>query len=117
MVSRALGQTSTSNSMPLLEIDNLGIAFEVDGAEARAIDDVSLALAEGEVLGVVGESGSGKSLTALSIQRLLPAAARIVSGSIRFEGRDLLALSEEEMRDIRGARIAQIFQDPLTSLN
>jgi oligopeptide/dipeptide ABC transporter ATP-binding protein len=103
--------------MPLLEIDNLGIAFDVDGVEARAIEGVNIGLEAGEVLGLVGESGSGKSLTALSVQRLLPAAARVVSGAIRFEGRDLLKLSDDEMRDIRGARIAQIFQDPLTSLN
>ena len=103
--------------MPLLDVRDLGVAFDIGGQIGQALGGVSFSLDAGEVLGVVGESGSGKSLTALSIQRLLPAAARITSGSISFEGRDLLALSDDEMRSVRGARIAQIFQDPLTSLN
>ena len=83
----------------------------------RAVDDVSLTLDAGQTLGIVGESGSGKTTLALSILRLLPPAARIVSGQIRFEGEDLLAKSNREMRKIRGKRIAMILQDPMASLN
>jgi len=83
----------------------------------RAVDDVSLTLDAGQTLGIVGESGSGKTTLALSILRLLPPAARIVSGEIRFEGEDLLAKSKREMRKIRGKRIAMILQDPMASLN
>jgi ABC-type dipeptide/oligopeptide/nickel transport system ATPase component len=78
---------------------------------------VSFQLAAGETLGVVGESGSGKSITAFSVMRLLPPAARIDSGRVLFEGRDLLTLPEREMRGIRGARISLIFQEPMTALN
>jgi peptide/nickel transport system ATP-binding protein len=81
------------------------------------VNDVSFQVAAGETLGLVGESGSGKSITAFSILRLLPPAARIVSGEIRFEGRDLLALDEREMQAVRGARISLIFQEPMTALN
>jgi oligopeptide/dipeptide ABC transporter ATP-binding protein len=84
----------------------------------RAVDGVSFALNRGETLGIVGESGSGKSMTALSIMRLVPApAGRIASGSIRLDGVDLTALSERQMRRIRGRRIAMIFQDPMSSLD
>ena len=83
----------------------------------RAVEDVSLRLDAGETLGIVGESGSGKSTLALSILRLLPPAARIVRGEIRFEGEDLLTKSNPEMRKVRGKRIAMILQDPMASLN
>jgi oligopeptide/dipeptide ABC transporter ATP-binding protein len=83
----------------------------------RAVEDVSLRLGAGETLGVVGESGSGKTTLALSILRILPRAARIVQGEIRFEGENLLDKSEAEMRHIRGKRIAMILQDPMASLN
>src|SRR5439155_18798446 len=84
----------------------------------RAVDGVSFALAPGETLAVVGESGSGKSVSALSILRLVASPpGRIVGGSIRFRGRDLLSLSEPEMRRIRGKEISMIFQEPMTSLN
>jgi oligopeptide/dipeptide ABC transporter ATP-binding protein len=83
----------------------------------RAVDDVSLVLDEGQTLGIVGESGSGKTTLALSLLRLLPPAARFVSGEILFEGADLLKKSEAEMRRIRGKRIAMILQDPMASLN
>ena len=83
----------------------------------RAVDEVSFSLDAGETLGIVGESGSGKTTLALSLLRLLPTAARFVSGEVRFEGRDLLALSDKEMRKVRGQRIAMILQDPLASLN
>ena len=83
----------------------------------RAVQDVSFTLNDGETLGIVGESGSGKSTLALSLLRLLPPAARIVAGSVRFEGEDLLAKRESEMRHIRGKRMAMILQDPMASLN
>ena len=87
-------------------------------AIVRAVDGVSFDLNAGETLGIVGESGCGKSVTALSILRLIaPETGRIVGGSIRFEGRELTALSNEEMRKLRGNQIAMIFQEPMTSLN
>ncbi len=95
----------------------LSTSFFSDGRETRVVDDVSFAVNRGRLIGIVGESGSGKTMTALSLMRLLPPGARIVSGSITFEGRDLLTLSEAEMRRIRGARMAMIFQEPMTSLN
>jgi oligopeptide/dipeptide ABC transporter ATP-binding protein len=104
---------------PLLELDRLS-AHYVTGRGTRvvrAVDEVSLTLRAGETLGVVGESGSGKTTLALTILRLLPPAARIVSGALRFEGEDLLAKSAAEMRRIRGKRIAMILQDPMASLN
>ena len=104
---------------PLLELDRLS-AHYVTGRGTRvvrAVDEVSLTLRPRETLGVVGESGSGKTTLALSILRLLPPAARIVSGALRFDGEDLLAKSPNEMRRIRGKRIAMILQDPMASLN
>ncbi|HEU4369807.1 MAG TPA: ABC transporter ATP-binding protein [Methylomirabilota bacterium] len=104
---------------PLLELDRLS-AHYVTGRGTRvvrAVDEVSITLRAGETLGVVGESGSGKTTLALTILRLLPPAARIVSGAMRFEGEDLLAKSATEMRRIRGKRIAMILQDPMASLN
>ena len=83
----------------------------------RAVDDVSFHIDRGELLGLVGESGCGKSMTALSIMRLIAAPGEIVEGEIRFEDRDLLKLSNREMRDVRGNDVAMIFQDPMTSLN
>ena len=104
---------------PLLEIRNLGVHYiTARGTRVnRAVDEVSFSLDAGETLGIVGESGSGKTTLALSLLRLLPTAARFVSGEVRFEGRDLLALSDKEMRKVRGQRIAMILQDPLASLN
>src|SRR5579863_6241420 len=101
----------------LLRIDGLSTQFRDEDGVVRAVDGVSLAIAPGETLGLVGESGCGKSVTALSVMRLLPRNARVVAGAIRFDGQDLLALSEAEMRAIRGNRIAMIFQEPMTSLN
>jgi peptide/nickel transport system ATP-binding protein len=83
----------------------------------KALDDVSLAVRPGETLGIVGESGCGKSMLSLSVMRLVPQPGRIAQGRVLFEGRDLLALPASEMRDIRGNRIAMIFQEPMTSLN
>jgi oligopeptide/dipeptide ABC transporter ATP-binding protein len=104
---------------PLLEIRNLGVHYvtALGTRVNRAVDEVSLSLDAGETLGIVGESGSGKTTLALSLLRLLPTAARFVSGEVIFEGRDLLTLSDKEMRKVRGQRIAMILQDPLASLN
>jgi len=103
----------------LLEVRHLSTHYvSARGARVtRAVDDVSLTVGEGETLGIVGESGSGKTTLALSLLRLLPPAARIVSGEIWFEGEDLLTKSRGEMRRVRGKRIAMILQDPLASLN
>ncbi|HSU05459.1 MAG TPA: ABC transporter ATP-binding protein, partial [Acetobacteraceae bacterium] len=101
----------------LLEVDGLSTRFFGEASITRAVEDVSFSIAPGETLGLVGESGCGKSVTALSIMQLLPRNGRVVAGRVRFDGRDLLALSEAEMRDIRGNRIAMIFQEPMTSLN
>jgi peptide/nickel transport system ATP-binding protein len=102
----------------LLRVDDLHTHFFTLDGVTRAVDGVSLAVYAGETVGIVGESGCGKSVTALSIMRLLPTKlGRVVSGAIRFDGKDLLALGEAEMRDIRGDRIAMIFQEPMTSLN
>ena len=104
---------------PLLELRNLSTHYvSAQGTRVvRAVDEVSLRVDAGETLGIVGESGSGKSTLALSILRLLPTAAQIVGGTLRFEGEDLLAKSDGEMRRVRGRRIAMILQDPMASLN
>ena len=101
--------------MALLEVDSLRTTFRTPDGDLTAVDDVSFSVLEGETLGIVGESGSGKSVTALSIMGLLPSAR--IEGSVRFEGRDLINLADAEMRQIRGSRIAMVFQDPMTSLN
>ncbi|HXY99295.1 MAG TPA: ABC transporter ATP-binding protein [Stellaceae bacterium] len=103
---------------PLLAIEDLRTHFFTRDGIVRAVDGVSCTIGRGETLAVVGESGCGKSVTALSILRLVPSPpGRIVSGRIRFDGRDLLALDEAEMRAIRGNEISMIFQEPMTSLN
>jgi len=102
---------------PLLEVKDLRTSFITEAGEVRAVDGVSFAVEPGKLMGLVGESGSGKTVSVLSIMRLLPESARIVGGSIRFEGQDLLALDEPRMRAIRGAKIAMVFQEPMTSLN
>jgi len=103
---------------PVLEVEDLRTHFVTREGTTRAVDGVSFTVGQGETLGIVGESGCGKSVTALSIMRLLPPGlAREMGGRVRCEGRDLLALSEPEMRRIRGNRIAMVFQEPMTSLN
>jgi oligopeptide/dipeptide ABC transporter ATP-binding protein len=102
---------------PLLEVKDLRTSFLTEAGEIRAVDGVSFAVEPGKLMGLVGESGSGKTVSVLSIMRLLPESARIVGGSIRFEGEELLALDEPRMRAIRGAKIAMVFQEPMTSLN
>jgi len=107
-----------STAGPLLEVRDLRTRFRTDEGLVRAVDGVSFTVGEGERVGVVGESGSGKSVTALSIMGLIdPPAGWIAGGEVLFRGRDLLALSEREMRRIRGRSIAMIFQDPMTSLD
>ncbi|MEX2145411.1 MAG: ABC transporter ATP-binding protein [Candidatus Rokuibacteriota bacterium] len=102
----------------LLDVQNLQTQFSTRGGVVRAVDDVSWDVDEGETVALVGESGCGKSVSALSIMRLVaPPAGRIVGGRVLFQGRDLLALGEEEMRHVRGREIAMIFQEPMTSLN
>jgi oligopeptide/dipeptide ABC transporter ATP-binding protein len=101
----------------LLEVKNLSTHFSTREGLVRAVDDVSLYLDGGELLGLVGESGCGKSMTALSIMRLIAPPGKIVQGEILFDGRNLLQLSNSQMRDVRGNDIAMIFQDPMTSLN
>jgi len=102
----------------LLEVNNLSTHFISKDGVVKAVDNVSFSIDRGEVLGVVGESGSGKSVTALSILRLIASPpGRIVGGEILFEGKDLLKLSDKEIRKVRGRDIAMIFQDPMTSLN
>jgi peptide/nickel transport system ATP-binding protein len=101
---------------PLLRVDHLEVGFPSKAGVVRAVTDVSFEVRPGETLAVVGESGSGKSVTALTVMRLHPKSTRI-SGSIMFEGRDLLALDDDEVRAVRGNEIAMIFQDPMTALN
>ena len=104
--------------MPLLDIRHLSTHFNTPQGTVRAVDDVSLAVAAGEVLGIVGESGCGKSVLSLSILRLLPMPpAFFAGGQILFDGRDLLKVSSDEIRRIRGNRISMIFQEPMTALN
>ena len=104
---------------PLIELRNLTTHYVSAGGNrvVRAVEDVSFSVRAGETLGIVGESGSGKSTLALTMMRVLPPAARIVGGQMLLEGEDLVQKSEEEMRAIRGARIAMILQDPMASLN
>src|SRR5689334_1614005 len=109
--TRPLPQT-TSAGEALLDVRDLKTAFTTDRGTARAVDGVSFSIAPGSTLGLVGESGCGKSVTALSILRLIQTPpGRITNGSIVFEGRDLLRVSEDEMRQIRGNRIAMVFQE------
>src|SRR5215210_5344877 len=109
---------SDSANGALLEVRHLRTYFDTDDGVVKAVDDVSFQVQRGETLGIVGESGSGKSVTNLSIIRLVQEPpGKIVSGEVIFDGEDILALPTEELRRIRGKRIAMIFQDPMTSLN
>lgn len=101
----------------LLKVNHLQTAFKVEDKDIISIEDVSFDLKKGETIGIVGESGCGKSVTSFSIMQLLGKTGKICGGEIIFEGRDLLKISDEEMRDIRGNKIAMIFQEPMTSLN
>jgi peptide/nickel transport system ATP-binding protein len=101
----------------LLEVRDLTVHFDTEDGLVEAVDGVTFNVRSGEILGVVGESGSGKSVTALALLRLIRPPGRIVQGAVRFEGSDLVRLSEDEMRAIRGTRIAMVFQSPRTALN
>jgi peptide/nickel transport system ATP-binding protein len=102
---------------PLLEVKRLAVSFLTDHGTVQAVDGLDLSVARGRTLGLVGESGCGKSVTSLAIMGLLPPENSSVQGEVRFEGRDLLGLDAAAMRDLRGARLAMIFQEPMTSLN
>lgn len=103
---------------PLIEIENLRVVFHGDnGRTNHAVDRVDISVARGATLGIVGESGSGKSVTSLAIMGLLPKTSAEVSGSVRFDGFDLLTVPDHTLRDLRGNRLAMIFQEPMTSLN
>src|SRR3954471_2304097 len=104
-------------AMALLEVENLQTHFRTPSGINRAVDGVSFHVNEGETLAIVGESGCGKSVTSMSLMRLIPEPPGRIAGSIRFQGRDLLKLSEREMRAIRGNDISMIFQEPMSSLN
>ena len=103
--------------MALLEVNNLHTSFFTPAGEVRAVNGISFQLDRGKVLGIVGESGSGKSVTAYSIMQILASTGKIVDGSIRFDGQELVNSGEKVMKTIRGNRISIIFQDPMTSLN
>jgi peptide/nickel transport system ATP-binding protein len=102
---------------PLLEVRNLKVSFRTEDGTVQAVDGVSLTLSEGETLGIVGESGSGKSVTMMSVMRLITDPNARFEGQVFYKGRDLMALTQDQIRGIRGAGIAMIFQDPMTSLN
>lgn len=115
--TNATNTNGTAVNSPLLEIQGLKTVFPTENGLAVAVDDLGFSVPKGSVLGIVGESGCGKSITSLSILRLVPPPGRIAAGRILFEGRDLLTLSEAQMRSVRGNQIALIPQDPMTSLN
>ena len=103
--------------MALLEVKDLRTSFFTDAGEVRAVDGVSFSLDRGKVLGIVGESGSGKSVTAYSIMQILAPTGKIVGGSVKLDGQELVGADEKTIRTVRGNRISIIFQDPMTSLN
>ena len=114
---RAAAPGRTAPTPAVLAVSDLRTQFFTDAGVVRAVDGVSFTVGAGEALGIVGESGSGKSVTAQSLMRLLEEPARIVSGTILFQGRDVLAMTPSELRKLRGAGMAMVFQDPMTSLN
>ena len=103
--------------MALLEVNDLHTSFYTPAGEVKAVNGVSFNLERGKVLGIVGESGSGKSVTAYSIMQILEKTGKIVSGSVKFDGQELVGIGEDGMKHIRGNKISIIFQDPMTSLN
>ncbi len=103
--------------MPLLEVNDLHTSFFTDAGEVKAVNGVSFNLERGKVLGIVGESGSGKSVTAYSIMQILASTGKIVSGSIKLDGQELVNAGEKVMKTVRGNKVSIIFQDPMTSLN
>ncbi len=120
--NRAFAQPATADvaargARPLIEIQDLNVQFVTSHGTVRAVENLTYSVSPGEMVAIVGESGSGKSVSALAVMRLLPPGTARTQGSVRFDGRELLHLSEEEMRRIRGREIAMIFQEPMTSLN
>ena len=103
--------------MALLEVKDLHTSFFTDAGEVKAVNGVSFELERGKVLGIVGESGSGKSVTAYSIMQILAGTGKIVGGSIKIDGQELVNAGEKVMKTVRGNKISIIFQDPMTSLN
>src|SRR6188768_3962842 len=101
----------------ILEVRDLRTHFISDGVEIKAVDGISFRVEKGKTLGLVGESGSGKSVAAMSILRLINPPGKVVHGQVLFNGRDLGQLTDQEMRSIRGSRIAMVFQEPMTALN
>src|SRR5690625_535766 len=101
----------------LLQVENLSISFRTAAGKTQAVRDVSFSLEKGETLCIVGESGSGKSITSLALMGLLPNNGEVTSGSINFEGENLVGKTEEELRKIRGNKMSMIFQEPMTALN
>jgi peptide/nickel transport system ATP-binding protein len=104
-------------SEPLLEVRDLRVSFRTDDGVVRAVDGVNLSVSEGETLGIVGESGSGKSVTMMTVMRLITDPNARFEGQVLYQGRDLMGLSQDQIRSIRGSGIGMIFQDPMTSLN
>ena len=117
MATEDLNKQTPQGDTPLLQVTDLHTSFFTDAGEVKAVDGVSFRLDRGRVLGIVGESGSGKSVSAYSILQILTNPGRIVSGSIKLHGEELVGKSDAEMRKIRGHKISIIFQDPMTSLN
>ena len=117
MATVDLNKQTPQGDAPLLQVTDLHTSFFTDAGEVKAVDGVSFRLDRGRVLGIVGESGSGKSVTAYSIMQILAPTGKIVSGSVRLDGTELVGADEKMMRTVRGNRISIIFQDPMTSLN
>jgi ABC-type oligopeptide transport system ATPase subunit len=112
-----MATNSTDGGGPILDVRGLKTYFYTEDGVVQAVNGVDFTIREGEVMGLVGESGSGKSVTSLSIMRLLAASGKIVAGEVRFKGRDLASLTEEEMVKIRGEQMSMIFQQPTSCLN
>jgi peptide/nickel transport system ATP-binding protein len=102
---------------PLLEVKDLRVHFPTDDGVVKAVDGLSFTMAAGETLGIVGESGSGKSVSFLTVMGLINKKSAIIEGEVLFQGQDLVQMSNDELREIRGPKIAMIFQDPMTSLH
>src|SRR5689334_18353806 len=115
--TRSIRGCARRSEVALLEIDGLSVDFAGTQRPIHALREISFSIERGRIVGLVGESGSGKSTLSLAILRLLAPSARIVAGTIRFEGTDLFALSEDAMRALRGERISMVFQDPMSTLN
>ncbi|MBV9054903.1 MAG: ABC transporter ATP-binding protein, partial [Hyphomicrobiales bacterium] len=116
-MSSASERSFAQHAGPLLRVEGLRVHIPASRGVVEAVDGVSFSINKGEIVGVVGESGCGKSMLALSIVRLVPSPGRIIAGHVAMAGRDLLSLSEREMRRVRGNDIGMIFQDPSASLN